>query len=111
MIYRMLQLVVVFLFIYFLGLLTFACVATLTLSSNPNFVNLFEAMRTYIMASLGNFDLYQYDVTDDWKRYFGIGMHVAVLFSNMILMINLLIAIMSDQYSLLSEVRTGLFWS
>ena len=111
MIYRMSQLVVVFLFIYFLGLLTFACVATLTLSSNPNFVNLFEAMRTYIMASLGNFDLYQYDVTDDWKRYFGIGMHVAVLFSNMILMINLLIAIMSDQYSLLSEVRTGLFWS
>ena len=63
------------------------------------------------MASLGNFDLYQYDVTDDWKRYFGIIMHVAVLFSNMILMINLLIAIMSDQYSILSEVRTGLFWS
>ena len=33
-----------------------------------------------------------------------------VLFSNMILMINLLIAIMSDQYAILNEVREGLFW-
>lgn len=58
MIYRMAQLVVIFLFIYLLGLLTFACVATLTLTDNPNFANLFEAMRTYLMASLGEFDLH-----------------------------------------------------
>ena len=41
MIWKMAQLVVVFLFIYMLGLLTFACVATLTLTSNENFANLF----------------------------------------------------------------------
>lgn len=58
MIYRMAQLVTVFLFVYLLGLLTFACVATLTLTSNPNFANLFEALRTYMMASLGEFDLH-----------------------------------------------------
>lgn len=46
-----------------------------------------------------------------WKRFFGMGMHIIVLFSNMVLMVNLLIAIMSDQYSLMSEVRTGLYWS
>lgn len=96
MIYRMVQLVVVFLFIYMLGLLTFACIATLTLTSNPNFANLFEAIRTYFMASLGEFDLHQYDETEGWKRYYGMGLHVIVLFVNMILMINLLIAIMSD---------------
>ena len=110
MIYRMALLVVVFLFIYLLGLLTFACVATLTLTSNPNFANLFEAMRTYLMASLGSFDLNQYDEDVGWKKYFGMGLHVLVLSSNMILMINLLIAIMSDQYAVLTEVRTGLFW-
>ena len=110
MIYRMALLVIVFLFIFLLGLLTFACVATLTLSANPNFENLFEAMRTYLNAALGDFDLEQYDEMEGWKRFFGMGLHIMVLFSNMILMINLLIAIMSDQYSLLSEVRTGLFW-
>lgn len=53
MIYSMVKLVIVFLFVYLLGLLTFACVATLTLTSNENFSNLFRAMRTYFDASLG----------------------------------------------------------
>ena len=110
MIYRMALLVIVFLFIYLLGLLTFACVATLTLTSNPNYENLYKAMKTYLEASLGSFDLNQYDEEEGWKKYFGLGMHVMVLFSNMILMINLLIAIMSDQYAVLTEFRTGLFW-
>lgn len=37
-------------------------------------------------------------------------MHVMVLFSNMILLINLLIAIMSDVYGELANVKTGLYW-
>jgi len=44
-----------------LGLLTFSSIATLTLHENKNFENLYEAMRTFIMGSLGNFDLYQHD--------------------------------------------------
>ena len=111
MIYEMLMLSAIFLFIYMLGIITFACIATLTLSSNPNFANLFEATRTYVMASLGNFDLYQHDATEGWKSYYGMFLHIGVLFFNMILMINLLIAIMSDQYSVLSATRTGLFWT
>ena len=57
MIYRMIKLVIVFLFIYMLGLITFSCVATLTLTSNPNFSNLFLATRTYLEASMGSFEL------------------------------------------------------
>ena len=110
MIWRMLTIVFSFLLIYILGLLTFASIATLTLHEIEVLADLFEAMRTYVMASLGNFDIYQYDVLEGWKKYFGIGMHVTVLFSNMILMLNLLIAIMSDTYAELAEVRTGLFW-
>jgi hypothetical protein len=67
--------------IYLLGLLTFACVATLTLHGNSNFVNLYQAMLCYINASLGNFDLYQYDEMEGWKKYFGMFLHLAVLFS------------------------------
>ena len=38
-------------------------------------------------------------------------MHIIVLFINMILIINLLIAFMSDTYNKLSQVRIGLYWS
>ena len=58
MIYRMFLIVLVFLFIYILGILTFSCIAALTLTTNPNYSDLFEASKTFIMASLGNFDLY-----------------------------------------------------
>ena len=82
----------------------------MTLSESPNFSNLFNSTRMYLMASLGNFDILQYDDLPGWKMYYGIFMHVAVLFLNMILLLNLLIAIMSDEYAALSNVRVGLYW-
>ena len=98
MIYRMAQLVASFFVIYMLGLLSFSCVATLTLHENRNFESLYEAMRSFVIASLGNFDLYQHDEMDGWKKYFANFLHLSVLFSYMIVMINLLIAMMSDTY-------------
>ena len=82
----------------------------MTLHSNKNFESLYEAMRSFMMASLGNFDLYQHDELEGWKKYFANFLHLAVIFSYMILMINLLIAMMSDTYSFLKGLRTGLFW-
>lgn len=110
MIGKMVVIIMRFLVIYLLGLLTFASVATLTLSESMNFRDLFNSLRQYLMASLGNFDIFQYDNLEGWKRYYAIFLHVMVLFSNMILLINLLIAIMSDEYASLSNVRTGLYW-
>jgi hypothetical protein len=111
MIYRMAQLVASFLVVYLIGLLTFSSIAVMTLHEVKNFSNLYEAMRSFIMASLGNFDLYQVDTIEEvWKEYFGNLLYITVLFSYMILMINLLIAMMSDTYNNLAELRTGLFW-
>ena len=111
MIVKMFIIFIQFFIIYALGIVVFSSVATLTLSSNPNFANLFEAARTYIGGSLGAFDLNQYDDMVSWQMYYGILMHLSVLFFNMILLINLLIAIMSDAYAYLSEVKTGIFWA
>ena len=71
---------------------------------------MFDSIRIYVMASLGNFDLYQYEDLAGWKKYYGIGMHVAVLLLNMVVLVNLLIALMSDDYVRLSNVKTGLYW-
>ena len=111
MIWSMVRIVLRFLIVYAIGLITFGAVASLTLSQNPNFSNLFNSVRTYLMASLGNFDIMQYDSLPGWQRYYGIGLHVCVLLLNMLIMVNLLIAIMSDEYSYLSKVKTGLYWA
>lgn len=102
MIVAMVKVMVTFFVLYFLGLLTFASVGTLTLAESTNFRNLFESFRIYLMASLGNFDIFQYDNLEGWKKYYAILLHVAVLFFFLILIINLLIAILSDEYSKLS---------
>ena len=110
MIANMIVIVLKFLVLYLLGVLTFACVALLTLSELPAYEDLFESFRTFVNASLGSYDLYMYDGFSNWKKYYGIGLHLAVLFYNMLIVINLLIAIMSDEYGRLQEVRTGLYW-
>ena len=110
MIFRMTSIILQFFVIYVIGLITFASIGTMTLSEADEFHELFDALRIYLMASLGNFDLYQYEDLQGWKKYYGILLHVLVLFFYMILMINLLIAIMSDEYNVLSSVKTGLYW-
>ena len=92
----MLKTIIVFLFIFFLILVTFSCMASLTLTSMEIFENIFQAFRTYLNASLGSFDLYMYDELEGWKKYWGMGLHIVVLLSTLILLLNLLIAVMSD---------------
>ena len=102
MIASMVTIVLRFLVLYILGIFTFACIGTLTLVELDAFQDLFNALRTFVMASLGNFDIIQYDQYDNWKRYYGVALHVTVLFYNMLIIVNLLIAIMSDEYGALS---------
>ena len=47
-----------FIVIFVIELVIFSSIAAMSLSVNPNFANMFEALRTYLSASLGSFDLY-----------------------------------------------------
>ena len=58
MITKMLVIITQFLVVYGLLLITFASIGNMTLGENPNFRNLFDSLRIYTMASLGNFDLF-----------------------------------------------------
>ena len=93
---EMFKTIVVFLFIFMLVLVTFSCMATLTLTSLENYETVFQALRTYIHASLGSFDLYMYNDLEGWRKYWGMALHVIVLLSSLILLLNLLIAVMTD---------------
>ena len=96
MIFAMMELLTKFMVLLILQLVLFSCIAALTLSDNPNFANISAAILTYLNSALGEFDLEQYDDYKGFKRWFGLGLHILVLFANMILLINLLIALMSD---------------
>ena len=37
-----------------------------------------------------------------WKRYYAMGLHIVVLLLNMLIVVNLLIAILSDEYAALA---------
>lgn len=52
-----------------------------------------------------------YDKYFGFKAWFGLGLHILVLFVNLILIINLLIAIMSDTYARMSDLKSGLYWA
>ena len=43
------------------------------------------------------------------KKYFGIIFHTIVICINMLLLLNLVIAIMADTWATLSEVKLGLY--
>ena len=43
------------------------------------------------------------------KKYFGIIFHTIVICINMLLLLNLVIAIMADTWTTLSEVKLGLY--
>ena len=111
MIFRMTLIILQFLLLLSIGLITFASIATMTLSELDAFRNMYEAIRVYADAVFGDFDLYQYDSLGGWKQYYGYALHVAVLFFFLILLLNLLIAIMSDEYAILADFKTGLYWS
>lgn len=58
MIFAMILIFSRFILLYVLGLLTFSSIAALTLTTNPHFADIFQALRTFLEASLGDFDLH-----------------------------------------------------
>ena len=55
-----------------------------------------------------DFDIYE-DAGSDSKKWYGIVFHIAVIAVNMLLLVNLVIAIMTDTYRIYAEVNLGLF--
>ena len=63
----------------------------------------------FFASALGDFDFDMYDELGEGKKYFGIVFHILVISINMLLLLNLVIAIMSDTYSRFAEVNVGLY--
>jgi len=60
-------------------------------------------------SALGDWDFSIYDELGENKKYIGILFHIIVICANMLLLLNLVIAIMSDTYANLADVKLGLY--
>lgn len=64
----------------------------------------------FFQYTLGNFDLTIYDSSTDSRKLLGILYSCLVLIVNMLVLMNLLIALMQDTYQMLSKMKRGLLF-
>lgn len=98
----------IFFGIFTIQIVTFASVGILLFGEVDNFNNLESACLYIFTSSMGSFDFTIYDNMSESRYKVAILFQVIVLCMNLILLLNLLIAIMADTYSRFNELNQGL---
>lgn len=104
-----------FLVIWGMVLLMFSSVSVLVFGALPTYSTLFNALMYWCKAGLGGFDFSTMVGNDargvrmEWLYDIGVIYTFVFLLVNLVLLFNLVIAILSDTFAVLSEFKTGLF--
>lgn len=107
--------VAIFIVVWYLVLMSFSMVALFVFSEVKALESLPNAMIYFYNSSLGGYDLTIFDVYEqsEPKRYilkwFGVIFVVFFVFLNLLILLNVLIAMMADTYAVMSSQRKGLF--
>ena len=106
-----------FFIIWFFLIFMFVSVAALIFGEVHDFHNLSFIIYNYIESSLGNWDLTIYDDTTEYDeplvflKHIGRIYHLIFLVVNLVLMLNFIIAILSDTYANYIELKNGLYYN
>ena len=90
---------VTFFLLFTIQLFAFACVGILCFGDIPEYDNLQDAVILFFQSSVGEWNFLIYEPLGPQKKYFGIVFHMIVICANMLLWLNLVIAIMSQTYA------------
>ena len=101
----------IFFALFFLQIIAFSAVGMLTFGEVPEYSNLSSAIIMIFQTAMGSWDLTIYDELADDRRFFGIVFHFILICVNLLLLLNLMIALMSDTYVDLSEFKKSLYFS
>ena len=100
----------IFFVLFSIELIAFSCIGLLSFGSLPEYRDLVRTLIMMLETSMGAWDLTIYDsVTPPEKRMLGKVFHLFVMCVNMLLLLNLIIAIMTDTYAYYNSFRRGLF--
>ena len=107
---NMLRDLFIFFILFMIELTAFSCVGILSFGNLQDYNNVSVTLVMFFQSALGDWDLSIYDdAGSDAKKWYGIIFHIFVIAVNMLLLVNLVIAIMSDTYRYFAEIKLGLF--
>lgn len=101
-VFKMLKDVAVFLVLFLLVLILFTCMGQISFSTQSDFESFFQSFKTLYSAALGDFSLENYG---DKAAIF----MMAYLLINLVLMLNLLIALLSNTYTVFEQKSLALY--
>jgi hypothetical protein len=96
--------------LFFLQIVSFSAVGVLIFGEISEYNNLTSATIMIFQTSMGMWDLTMYDVLEEKRRYVGILFHVLLICVNLLLLLNLLIALMQDTYGEMSGIKMSLYY-
>ena len=107
---NMLRDLFIFFILFMIELTAFSCVGILSFGNLQDYNSVSVTLVMFFQSALGDWDLSIYeDAGSDAKKWYGIIFHIFVIAVNMLLLVNLVIAIMSDTYRYFAEIKLGLF--
>ena len=104
--------VATFIVVWYLNLMSFAMVGVFVFQDIPNMETLPKSLLFFIDAAFGGYNLSVFDVFKNDRLFlywFGIIFILVFVFLNLLILLNILIAMMADTYSLMTSVRKGLY--
>jgi hypothetical protein len=109
MIYAMLYDLSIFLVLWGIQLFIFACVGILIFGDMEEYGSFIKVLILFFESALGqwNFEIYEHS---QYPPLFGQTFHMLVIMLNMIMFVNLMIAILSETYQRLSIQKLGLYY-
>lgn len=110
---RMISDVVQFLIIYAMQLIAFTMFASMAFFAVPEFIDFYESFLYMFNASFGSYDLGVFDVYAESPtpslKIIGHFFFFIFLFFNLVLLLNMVIAMMADTYAAMNEIKTGIY--
>lgn len=104
--------VATFIVVWYLNLMSFAMVGVFVFNELDRMATLPQSIIFFIDSAFGSYDLGVFDVFKPDRLFlywFGIIFILVFVFLNMLILLNILIAMMADTYSLMTSVRKGLY--
>lgn len=100
---------ITFSILWVIQLFIFACLGTLIFADIPEFYAFYDTMVMLFETSMGEWDLNIYNDSVLGKEV-GEVYHILVVILNLILLLNLVIAILSETYARFSKLKLGLYY-
>lgn len=101
-----------FFIIFITQMFAFSIIASMVFYSVPEYDSIYHAWLAMFNTTFGNFDftIFNAYAMDSFMHFFGHGFLMFFIVTNLILLLNMVIAMMSDTYNTMNETLIGIYY-